>query len=128
MGNVKLFTQYRRPPKHLEENDGLTITESAGYIPPKVQIENLINAGKRLAQWRKEQYDFPEDDDVDESFEDPTRGPGYDLADASRDAKAVSDRIRAKAAAGKAEVDKVKAEAKKIYPEGSAEPEKGKKT
>jgi len=124
MGNVKLYTQHRRPPKHPEQNDGLTITESAGYIPSKTQIENLINAGKRLVEWRKEMYDFPEDNDVDESYEDPTRGPGYDLSDASRDSKAVADRLRAQAAASKTKGSNDTAVTSKVDPGASSEVEK----
>jgi len=127
MGNVKLYTQHRRPPKHYEQNDGLSATESAGYIPPKKQIENLINAGKRLLEWRKEQYDFPEDDNVDESFEDPTRRSGYDLADASRDAADVAKRLRAQAAANKSKGSNDTAVTPKIDPEASSEVEKGTK-
>jgi len=107
--SVQLYTQHRRPPKRPEKMDPLTLTESAGYLPSKVQIENLIQAGKRLVQWRKEQYDFPEDQDVDESFEDPTRRPGYDLADASRDGAAVAARLRAQAKADRAAKDTAKA-------------------
>jgi len=110
----------------LEKMDPLTLTESAGYLPSKVQIENLIQAGRRLMQWRKEQYDFPEDSDVDESFEDPTRRSGYDLADASRDGAAVAARLRAQAAASRTP-SKDTEEALKVDPEPSSEGKKAKK-
>jgi len=121
MGNVKLYTQYRRPPKRMEEMTSDTLTESAGYLPSKVQIENLIQAGKRLMEYRKGAYDFPDDKVVDESYEDPTRGPGYDLADASRDAAGVDKRLRAQAAAAKAKVSKDTAVTPKIDSEASSE-------
>jgi len=120
---VMLFTQYRRPPKRPEKMDPLTLTESAGYLPSKVQIENLIQAGRRLVAYRKEMYDFPEDSDVDESFEDPTRRPGYDLADASRDRADVTARLRAQARASR-NPSKDTAEAVKIDPEKSSEDKK----
>jgi len=104
--NTKIYTHFRRPEKKPEMNDGLTITESAGYIPPKKQIENLINAGKRLQAFRKEMYDFPEGEDVDDAFEDPTRRPGFDLADASRETAALANRIRAQAKAEKVKQSK----------------------
>jgi len=116
-----LFTHWRRPPKNPEVMDPLTKTESAGYIPPKTQIENLIMAGKRLQDWRKEMYDFPDSKDIDESFEDPTRGPGYDLADASRDAQAVASRLNAQARAVKTKESNDTAVTPKVDPEQSSE-------
>jgi len=124
---MKLFTHWRRPPSHPEVMDPLTITESAGYVPSKVQIENLIEAGRRLVAYRKEQYDFPNNEDVDDSYEDPTRGPGYDLADASRTAQVVAERLRAQAAAAKSKGSNDTAVTSKIDPGASSEVEKGTK-
>ena len=59
-------------------------TEQAGYIPPQVQIENMILAGQRLDQSRKAQYDFASEDEIDEDATDPTRSGNFDLADASQ--------------------------------------------
>jgi len=118
---MKLFTQWRRPPRNPEVMDPLTITESAGYVPSKVQIENLIMAGKRLQSFRKEMYDFPDGANVDESYEDPTRGPGFDLADATRIARDVDQRIRAQAAAAKTKGSNDTAVAPKDDPGASSE-------
>jgi len=115
------YNQWKRPPKNPEIMDPLTITESAGYIPPKKQIENLINAGKRLQAWRKEMYDFPDSENVDDAFEDPTRGPGFDLADASREASAVNARLRSQAAAAKTKGSNDTAVTSKIDPGASSE-------
>ena len=59
-------------------------TEQAGYIPPQIQIENMILAGERLNQTRKEMYDFSSPDEIDEDAYDPTRRANFDLADASQ--------------------------------------------
>jgi len=79
------YTQYVRPEKapFLEKVDSTRITEQAGYIKPKDQIEQFLLAGKRLAQYRKELFDFQPGENVDTSFSDPTRAPGFDLAEAS---------------------------------------------
>jgi len=118
---MKLFTHWRRPPKHPEEMDPLTKTESAGYIPPKKQIENLIEAGRRLQEYRKEMYDFPEGEDVDESYEDPTRGPGYDLADFSRDKQGLVEKVRAQDRASKTKGSNDTAVTPKVDPKQSSE-------
>ena len=91
---MKFSTKYERFPTVKETNLGETMTERAGYIPPKIQIEQMILAGARLDQQRKDLYDFTEEQEDDGSFMDPTREPGYDLADASVQAKQVEDSIR----------------------------------
>lgn len=57
--------------------------EIGSYIPPKKQIESFIQAGIRLKESRAEAYDFPDEESIDDSYVDPTRRPGFDLADAS---------------------------------------------
>lgn len=47
------------------------VTDTSGYIPPMIQIENMINAGQRLNDYRRELYDFPDgevDDEVQPGF------------------------------------------------------------
>ena len=58
-------------------------TETAGFISAERRITSLIQAGQRLQDFRESQFDFKDDKSVDLSFYDPTREPGYDLADAS---------------------------------------------
>lgn len=72
--------RFKTPP---EENSGKTLVETAGYMSAQKRIENMILAGQRLVDYRKSQFDFPEGE-IDESFEDPTRSPNFDLADASQ--------------------------------------------
>ena len=59
-------------------------TEQAGYIPPQVQIENMMLAGQRLDQSRKAMFDFASEEEIDEDAFDPTRRGNFDLADASQ--------------------------------------------
>lgn len=77
------YTQYRRPEKELEKGGGNLVTEADGYIPAEVQIMEMLSAGYRLGEYRKEKYDFPDSESVDEDFIDPTRSPGFGPEDAS---------------------------------------------
>ena len=70
--------------RQYEVLDSKSETEQAGYIPPQIQIENMILAGERLNQTRKEMYDFSSPDEIDEDAYDPTRRGNFDLADASQ--------------------------------------------
>lgn len=72
--------RFKTPP---EVNSGETLVETAGYISAQKRIENMILAGQRLVDYRKGQFDFP-DGQIDESFQDPTRSPNFDLADATQ--------------------------------------------
>ena len=83
--DTMFYGKHRRP--KLEEGvmDSLSKTETAGYIPADKQIEMFIQAGRRLDQARKEQYDFAEGEEVPEDVVvDPTRSGSFDLADASQ--------------------------------------------
>lgn len=91
---MKFNTKFEREEYEKEKGGGKIITESAGYIPPKIQIEQMIMAGQRLDLARKEQFDFGPDDEIDEDYVDPTREPGFDLADASQLASETAMRLR----------------------------------
>lgn len=93
MSVPKFYTEFDRPPPVLEMNDGKSIVETVGYIPADVQIEQLIQAGIRLDKHRKEAFDFAPEEAIDPTFEDPTRSPNFDMADASNLGAAVSDRL-----------------------------------
>lgn len=68
-------------------------TEKAGYVPAKKRIEDLINAGKRLSDYRKALYDFNEGE-FDENLPiDPTRSGSYDMADATQQSIEVAARL-----------------------------------
>lgn len=75
-----------------------TQTEQAGYIDPKRQIEDMILAGRRLDEARRNQYDFPDEVSIDEDAYDPTRAGNFDLADASQMEFEAKSRIEAEKA------------------------------
>ena len=72
-----------------------TQTEQSGYVDPKRQIEDMILAGRRLDEARKNQYDFPSGEDIDEDLYDPTRSGNFDLSDASQMQFEAAERIKA---------------------------------
>ena len=80
---VDLNTAKSNPPKG-EVLTSDTQTEQSGYVDPKRQIEDMILAGRRLDEARKNQYDFPSGEDIDEDLYDPTRSGNFDLSDASQ--------------------------------------------
>jgi len=84
------LTHKSSPP---EKNSGITIVERAGYISAQKRIENMILAGQRLVEYRKHQFDFI-GNEIDEDFEDPTRNPNFDMADASQLQLALQESLR----------------------------------
>ncbi len=87
-----------------EKVDPFTRTER-GYIPPTVQIADMMNAGLRLAAERRARFDSSELNIADEEDVplDPMREQGLDLADVSRLAEkaknaatALQEAVRAK--------------------------------
>lgn len=79
----KFYTAYERPDPQLEPGGGESIVETAGYVPAEVQIMDMMAAGRRLGEYRRERYDFGAGEKVPEDYYDPTRSPAFDLADAS---------------------------------------------
>lgn len=105
--DTSFFTPFKRIRQQSEYNRGELITEQAGYIPPQRQIEGMIAAGVRLEEFRKSQsFDFNEGDQIDEDFEDVTRRPGFDPADASQ----MQHSLRAKSLAAKKTQDRLSRE------------------
>lgn len=98
---MEFRTQYTRTPSKGEPGGGVSKTERAGYIPAKARIENLMLAGQRLVNYRKEMYDFQDGEEIDESFYDPTRNKSFDLADGTQ--MGTEARAKLKAQALKAE-------------------------
>lgn len=76
------YTQVIRPEKVLEKNNGERKVEIAGYVSAKTRIENLISAGSRLSDYRKANYHFQSDEEVDLNFYDPTTNPDFNEMDA----------------------------------------------
>lgn len=100
-------TRVNRSRSEPEKNSGISKVEKAGYITAKKRIENMILAGQRLIQSRKEQYDFV-DSEPDESFDDPTRRKNYDPADATQDGFYAQSRIKASKERYKEKVEQAK--------------------
>ena len=91
---LKFKTQYTGSTTKPEKNFGERLVETAGYIPAQVRIENMMLAGRRLAEARKELYDFPAGVEPDENLSDPTRSPNFDMADATAIQMAAESRLR----------------------------------
>jgi len=77
----KFNTRWDRLPDGDVEQYSTSKTETA-YIPHEVQIKRMHEASLNYALWKREQFDFGPDDDVDDDFNDPTRSPGYGRLDA----------------------------------------------
>lgn len=80
-------------PSSGEKNTGEVIVETAGYMSPEQQVKNFILSGERLDAYRKNlSYDF--DNGIEDiSFNDLTRHPDFDAADASAMINDFNDRI-----------------------------------
>lgn len=89
-----VFTQYKASRPIGEFNDGESIVDAAGYISPKQRITNLLRAGERLDNFRREMYDYGRLDEDDGVWIDPLRSKGIDLSDISRIQTESLDRIR----------------------------------
>lgn len=113
VGEVKFFTSYHRPLK--QEGELLTQeskTERA-YIPPAELIKDMMGAGEQLLAARKARYDTDLVAEGEEVGLDPTREPGLDLADLSRQAKGLNERLSASQAASEKAAADAKAAADK---------------
>ena len=91
--DVEVYSHFRRTKDVKEINSGEQITETAGYIPADVQIQDMIAAGMRLGEYRREMYDFAADEEVPEDYMDVTRSPGVDVVDVERAGIAVNAKI-----------------------------------
>ena len=100
---AKFKTQYEDFKRFPEVNSGEILVERVGYISARDRIENLLLAGHRLENYRKEQYDFNSVDEIDETFTDPTRNKSYDMADAFQATLALNAKFKNKSAETKVE-------------------------
>ena len=89
------YTKTIRPKKQFEKVDNTTITEQA-YMPAQVQIERMILAGQNLINYKREMFDFGEDEPIDENYEDPSREPGFDITDAQEILEKTEQKILSK--------------------------------
>lgn len=113
---AEFYTKLKRPPRRQEKMCQISLVETRGYMTARQKVEMLTNAGQRLLDYRREQYDFGTDEEIDDNFLDPTRNPNFDLSDASLLAEQTSNRLKAqdaenkKIAAANAAEEKRKAE------------------
>lgn len=89
---TKVYNRFNRPPRTLEKGGGKVLVDKAGYVSGMKRIEAIMNAGQRLVEARREEYDSS---DGSEPELDPTRNPGFDLADATSIARPLGDRLKA---------------------------------
>lgn len=79
--NSQWYPQFDKPEKISKKS----IVDPSGYIPPKERIENLIRAGERLDEVRREMYHYGNDfDGEDSDYEDPMVQRDLDLVDIQR--------------------------------------------
>ena len=116
-----LQTRYNQDKHQAEPGGGEKLVETQGYIPADIQIEQMLSAGIRLDEYRKEKYDFGPDEEVPDDFIDPTRNKGFDLADGSLLAKGVVNRLEDSAL----KEERKKEEEKKKIEEEKKNKEKG---
>ena len=93
---MQFQTKYTHEKSPGEVNLGKNLVEKAGYIPAQARIENMILAGQRLIEHRKEMYDFSDGKDIDENFTDPTRSKNFDMSDAFIMSESIKNNVRQK--------------------------------
>lgn len=97
---MKFVTQFNWVCPPGEKNSGLSICDPSGYISPQEQIENLIRAGERLEEYRRERYDLDHGEEDDGVWMDPMREAGLDFADVYRIRQEVIRRLSSAVARG----------------------------
>lgn len=82
---VKFYNQLDRPDEDFREKGGGEIlVDTAGHITAKQRIENIINAGINLMDYRRAQYEFEHNEEINEDYHDPTRDYNFDLSDVTQ--------------------------------------------
>lgn len=79
--DARISTRWVRPETKGEVNNGKELVDKAAYIPTEKRINALMQAGRDLVQWRRDQFDAGPDDEDFEPDIDPTRKPGVDITD-----------------------------------------------
>ena len=117
-------TPYDRKQNPGEIPGTVRIVETTGYRSTKQQVAEYMAAGLQLQNYRNEMYDFETEDKVDEEYEDRTRTPGYDPADATQDLRNAEKRLRQQAAVAKEKQNRESLESDKPKAEPDPEPVK----
>jgi len=121
---IKFNTPYNRKQSPPEKAGTVRMVETTGYRSTKQQVAEYMAAGLQLQNYRNEMYDFESEEKVDEDYEDKTRSPGYDPADASEDLRNAERRLRQQAAAQKEKQNRESLEKDKPKEEPDPEPVK----
>jgi len=117
-------TPYDRKQSRGEIPGTVRIVETTGYRSTKQQVAEYMAAGLQLQNYRNQMYDFESEDKVDEEFEDRTRSPGYDPADATEDLRNAEKRLKQQAAVQKEKQNRESLENDKPKAEPDTEPVK----
>jgi len=94
---VHFNTPWKRKMDPPEKNGGKKITSSSGFIPHNVRIQQMMEAGERLEEWREHNFDYfgnPDTDEIegdDGEDLDPTRN--MDLLDGLTEATHAKYRV-----------------------------------
>jgi len=121
---MEFNTPYNRKQCPGEKPGTERIVETTGYRSTKQQVAEYMAAGLQLQNYRNEMYDFESEDKVDEDYEDKTRTPGYDPADATQDLRNAEKRLRQQAAVAKEKQTRESLEENKPKAEPDPEPAK----
>jgi len=119
---IRFNTPYNRKQSPGEKPGTKRIVETTGYRSTKQQVAEYMAAGLQLQNYRNEMYDFESEDKVDEDYEDRTRTPGYDPADATQDLRNAEKRLRQQAAVAKEKQNRESLENNKPKAEPDTEP------
>nr|WAE43836.1 MAG: hypothetical protein [Microviridae sp.] len=78
-----MYTHLNPPPQYKNPGGGEKLVETLGYVDANKQIQAMIFAGERLDASRNDfEFDFEDDESIDDTLVDETRDPNYDMADA----------------------------------------------
>lgn len=88
-----IYDWFTRPKAKGEVNSGEEIVEKEGYIPAEAQIMDMMQAGVRLGEYRREKYDYAADEEVPDDAIDPRAFTDPVEADAAL--RQVKSRLRA---------------------------------
>lgn len=120
MLKIRTLSQAMEQSAPPEKTGGPSHISLSGYEPLEAKINNMILAGERLLADRSKMYNFQEGEPVDWSYDDPTKEPGFDMADGFQLRLQNNARLRAQKAAREARIN---AEALEKKSDGVAPPD-----
>lgn len=105
----EVFSQTMRPdnsfgPEAGEHNSGEILVEIGSYVPLEAQINDMILAGERLAEYRASEFDIPPGEEIPEDYLNPLHKWDFDVIDAAKFGNALQEKMRKEQAAAKARI------------------------